>query len=43
MDSLTREPVELLTRSRSRRWLMLGLCLLAVAGIGYAIWFWPAG
>ncbi|HXA26129.1 MAG TPA: efflux RND transporter periplasmic adaptor subunit [Acetobacteraceae bacterium] len=43
MDSLTREPVELLTRSRSRRWLMLGLCLLTVAGIGYAIWFWPAG
>jgi membrane fusion protein, multidrug efflux system len=43
MDSLTREPVELLTRSRSRRWLMVGLCLLAVAGIGYAIWFWPAG
>jgi membrane fusion protein, multidrug efflux system len=43
MDSLTREPVELLTRSRSRRWLMLGLCLLAVAGIGYAIWFLPAG
>jgi membrane fusion protein, multidrug efflux system len=43
MDSLTREPVELLTRTRSRRWLMLGLCLLVVAGIGYAIWFWPAG
>jgi membrane fusion protein, multidrug efflux system len=43
MDSLTREPVELLTRTRSRSWLMLGLCLLVVAGIGYAIWFWPAG
>ena len=43
MDSLTREPVELLTRTRSRRWLMLGLCLLVLAGIGYAIWFWPAG
>jgi membrane fusion protein, multidrug efflux system len=43
MDSLTREPAELLTRTRSRRWLMWGLCLLAVAGIGYAIWFWPAG
>jgi multidrug efflux system membrane fusion protein len=42
MDSLTREPVELLTRTRSRRWLMLGLCLLVLAGIGYAIWFWPA-
>jgi multidrug efflux system membrane fusion protein len=43
MDSLTREPVELLTRTRSRRWLMMVLCLLVVAGIAYAIWFWPAG
>ena len=43
MDSLTREPVELLTRPRSRRWLTMVLCLLVVAGIGYAIWFWPAG
>jgi membrane fusion protein, multidrug efflux system len=43
MDSLTREPVDLATRSRSRRWLMAVLCLLVVAGIGYAIWFWPAG
>jgi membrane fusion protein, multidrug efflux system len=43
MDSLTREPVELMTRTRSRRWLMVALCLLVVAGIGYAIWFWPAG
>jgi multidrug efflux system membrane fusion protein len=43
MDSLTREPVDLLTRPRSRRWLMIVLCLLVVAGIGYAIWFWPAG
>jgi multidrug efflux system membrane fusion protein len=43
MDSLTREPVDLTTRSRSRRWLMAVLCLLVVAGIGYAIWFWPAG
>jgi len=42
MDSLTREPVELLTRTRSRRWSMLGLCLLVLAGIAYAIWFWPA-
>jgi multidrug efflux system membrane fusion protein len=43
MDSLTREPLDLTTRSRSRRWLMVLLCLLVVAGIGYAIWFWPAG
>ena len=43
MDSLTREPVDLLTRPRSRRWLMVVLCLLVVAGIGYAIWFWPGG
>ena len=43
MDSLTREPVELLPRTRSRRWSMLGLCLLVLAGIAYAIWFWPAG
>jgi membrane fusion protein, multidrug efflux system len=43
MDSLTREPIDLLSRSRSRRWLMVVLCLLVVAGIGYAIWFWPAG
>jgi multidrug efflux system membrane fusion protein len=43
MDSLTREPLDLTTRSRSRRWLMVLLCVLVVAGIGYAIWFWPAG
>ena len=43
MDSLTREPVVLATRPRSRRWLMVLLCLLVIAGIGYAIWFWPAG
>ena len=43
MDALTREPVDLTTRSRSRRWLMVVLCLLVIAGIGYAIWFWPAG
>ena len=44
MDSLTREPADLMTaRRRSRRWLMVVLCLLVVAGIGYAIWFWPAG
>ena len=43
MDSLTREPADLMTRPRSRRWLMAVLCLLVIAGIGYAIWFWPAG
>jgi multidrug efflux system membrane fusion protein len=43
MDSLTREPVDLRTRTRPRRWLMVLLCLLIVASIGYAIWFWPAG
>ncbi|HET7879572.1 MAG TPA: efflux RND transporter periplasmic adaptor subunit [Acetobacteraceae bacterium] len=44
MDSLTREPPDLVTaRTRSRRWVMITLCLLVVAGIGYAIWFWPAG
>jgi multidrug efflux system membrane fusion protein len=43
MDSLTREPIELLTRTRSRRWLMVVLCLLLIAGIGYAVWFWPSG
>jgi len=43
MDALTREPVDLTTRSRSRRWLMVVLCVLVIAAIGYAIWFWPAG
>ncbi len=43
MDSLTREPADLTVRPRSRRWLMAMLCLLVIAGIGYAIWFWPAG
>src|ERR1700759_4342432 len=43
MDSLTREPADLKTRPRSRRWLMVGLCLLVAAGIGYAVWFWPKG
>jgi multidrug efflux system membrane fusion protein len=40
MDSLTREPIDLLTRTRSRRWLMAALCALLVVGIGYVIWFW---
>jgi multidrug efflux system membrane fusion protein len=40
MDSLTREPIDLLTRTRSRRWIMAVLCALLVVGIGYVIWFW---
>ena len=43
MDTLTREPTDLATRPWSRRWLMALPCLLVIAGIGYAIWFWPAG
>src|SRR4051794_34598425 len=43
MDSLTREPVDLRTHSRSRRWVVALLCALLLAGIGYAIWFWPSG
>lgn len=43
MDSLTREPVDLLTRPRSRRWLTVVLCLLVIAGIAFTIWFWPSG
>ena len=43
MDSLTREPADLRTHSRPRRWLVAVLCVLVITGIGYAIWFWPAG
>lgn len=43
MDALTREPVEVRPRKRTRRWLMVLLCLLVVAAIGAAIWLWPAG
>jgi membrane fusion protein, multidrug efflux system len=43
MDSVTREPAELMTRPRSRRWLMALLCLLLVAGIGSLVWFWQGG
>jgi membrane fusion protein, multidrug efflux system len=42
MDSLTREPADLFTPARSRRWVMVALCLLLVLGMGYAIWFWPS-
>ena len=43
MDSVTREPIEVIARPRSRRGLMVVLCLLVVAGIGAALWFWPTG
>jgi multidrug efflux system membrane fusion protein len=43
MDSLTRAPADLMTRSRSRRWFMAVLCVLLIAAIGYAIWFWQGG
>lgn len=45
MDILTREPADLITqhKSRPRRWLVAVLCVLVLAGIGYAIWFWPSG
>ena len=42
MDALTREPVQTRGRSRPRRWGMIALCLLVVAAIVYAIWFFPA-
>src|SRR5262249_13802155 len=43
MDTITRESIDLATRSRSRRWVVAVLSILLIAGIGYAIWFWPAG
>ena len=42
MDALTREPVRTRSRSRLRRWVMVLLCLLVIAAIGWAIWFFPA-
>lgn len=47
MDVVTRdlpktETAEPVRRRRGRRWLMALLCLLALAAIGYMIWFWPA-
>jgi multidrug efflux system membrane fusion protein len=41
MDALTREPVLAPPASRTRRWTVTLLCVLATAGIGAAIWFWP--
>jgi membrane fusion protein, multidrug efflux system len=43
MDSLTRAPADLITRTRSRRWIMAVLCVLLIVAIGYALWFWPGG
>lgn len=45
MDALTREPRSAPTvarRSRGMRWGMAGLCLLVVAAIGWAVFFFPA-
>jgi membrane fusion protein, multidrug efflux system len=42
MDALTREPAEVQVRRRPRSWVMAVLCLLVLAAIGGAIWFWPA-
>jgi membrane fusion protein, multidrug efflux system len=42
MDALTREPVEIRTRGRSRRWVVAALCVLVIAAIIGTIWFWPA-
>ena len=42
MDALTREPVRSRTRPRLSRWAMIALCLLVIAAIVYAIWFFPA-
>ncbi len=43
MDALTREPVEVTARPRSRPWVMIALCLLVLAAIVSAVWFWPSG
>jgi multidrug efflux system membrane fusion protein len=42
VDALTREPVRTRGRSRLSRWGMVLLCLLVVAAIVYAIWFFPS-
>ena len=45
MDALTREPVQIQPRARSRLrvWGMVLLCLLVIAAIVWGIWFFPAG
>ena len=42
MDSLTRAP-DVVARGRSRSWGMVALCLVLVAAIVGAVWFWPPG
>ncbi len=38
MDALTRGPVEVAARGRSRSWVMVVLCLLVLAAIVGTIW-----
>ena len=42
VDALTRDPVRSRGRSRVRNWGMILLCLLVVAAIVYAVWFFPS-
>ena len=42
MDALTRAP-DVVARGRSRSWGMVALCLVLVAAIVGAVWFWPPG
>src|SRR4051794_38741571 len=41
MDALTREPLIAPPPSRTRRWVVMLLSILATLAIGAAIWFWP--
>jgi len=41
MDALIREPTDTATRPRARRFVMLLACVLLVAAVGAALWFWP--
>lgn len=43
MDALTQEPVRTRPRSRVRGWAMILLCVIVVAAIGWAVWFFPSG
>src|SRR5215213_1197732 len=43
VDALTRDPVKTRSRSRLRRGGMILLCLLVIAAIVWAIWFFPSG
>ena len=43
MDALTRGPVEVAARGRSRSWAMAALCVAVLLAIVGTIWFWPAG